>query len=156
MIKIWKNLKSLTWHPLEWPYYSFTFLGHGRQSTLNHFVGMKRDLKPECLYQISIDDPTVTLKFFQEFLANSIMKIIGSCSFLCMQFFETVLKNLNGPWRNFWMVDKWFSTTPQQEEKIMKASQDLQPILAVFCLTQYIWIIWIITAIFQKCIIICF
>ena len=53
-------------------YCGSTFLGHGRYTDiLSHFVGMTKDLKSECLYQISVDGPTVNIKVFQEFLATT-------------------------------------------------------------------------------------
>ena len=88
-------------------YYGFTFLGQSRHTNiLNHFVGMTKDLKSECLYELSVDGLTVNMKFFQEFSANSKMRIIiflmilvVALSTLCMELFQSVLKNLDG--RNF-------------------------------------------------------
>ena len=51
---------------------------------------------------------------------------------LCMEPLELVLENLDESLRSFWKVHTWFSTTPpppHQQEKITKASQDVQPIL---------------------------
>ena len=49
-------------------YYGSTFREHSRHTViLNHFVGMTKDPKSECLYQISMYGPTVNMKVFQEF-----------------------------------------------------------------------------------------
>ena len=71
-------------------YYCFTFLGHGRHTDiLNHYVEMTKGLKLEYFCQISMDDPTVNMKFFESFLSklknenyHSLVDI-GSCSPHC-------------------------------------------------------------------------
>ena len=57
--------------------------------------------------------------------------LVVALSTLRTELFKSMLKNLNGPWRNFWKVQTLFSSTPQQQRKITKASQDIQPIPAV-------------------------
>ena len=68
-------------------YYGSSFLGHGRHSDiLNHFMSLTRSLKSEALYQVSMDEPNVNLKFFKEFAASfkednfHSLVDIGSCS----------------------------------------------------------------------------
>ena len=71
--------------------YGSMLLGHDRQ-TYNHFVGMAKELKSECLYQISMDGLAVNMKFL-----NMNMTLMVSLSTLCMVLFGPALKNLNGP-----------------------------------------------------------
>ena len=89
--------------------YSSMFLGHDRHTyILNHFVGMAKEFKSECLYQISMDGLTVNMKFLnmniKTLWQNSKLRIIlhfmtlvVSLSTLCMVLFGPVPKNLNGP-----------------------------------------------------------
>ena len=71
-------------------HYCFTFLGHGRHTDiLNHYVEMTKGLKLEYFCQISMDDPTVNMKFFESFLPklknenyHSLVDI-GGCSPHC-------------------------------------------------------------------------
>ena len=52
-------------------HYGSTFLGHGRHTdVLNYFVGMTKDRKSECSYQMTMDGPTANMKFLQEFSAK--------------------------------------------------------------------------------------
>ena len=50
-----------------------------------------------------------------------------------LQLFESMMKNLNGPWRMFWKVFRWFSKTSQQKGKIMKVLEDLLRYLVYHC-----------------------
>ena len=68
-------------------YCGSSFLGHGRHNDiLNHFTSLIRSLKSEALYQVSMDEPNVNLKFFKEFAADfkednfHSLVDIGSCS----------------------------------------------------------------------------
>ena len=119
-------------------YYGPTFHGYGRLTCWITLLEWKKTSNLN-VYTKSLDGPTVNTNVFQELLKNSRMIIfihllilVVALSTLCMELFEPVLKNLNGSWKNFWNVHTWFSTAPHQEEKIIKESQDLQPILAVF------------------------
>ena len=68
-------------------YFGFTFLGHGtHQDLLTHFQEVTKEIKYSHLYQVSIDSPSVNLKFYQEFStrfkennSHSLLDI-GSCS----------------------------------------------------------------------------
>jgi len=82
-IRFWDDLDD----SVKVRYYDSSFLGHGKHTDiLNHFNELTKNLKSECLYQISMDGPNVNLKFFQEFSAkfkvenyHSLVDI-GSCS----------------------------------------------------------------------------
>ena len=101
-------------------------------------------------------DMADTLTFFlKNFRQNWRMRIIipalilvVALSTLSMELFEPILKNLNKPWRNFWRLHLWFYTTPQEEGKFFNLFLQFLP--------NKIWIMWIITAIFQKCVTVCF
>ena len=64
-------------------YYGSPFLGHASYTDiLNHFVGMAKDLKSECLYQVSLDGPTVNMKVCKEFSEkkNHLMVLVVALS----------------------------------------------------------------------------
>ena len=78
-------------------YHGSTLLGHCRQTHwhLNDFVGMTKDLKSECLHQISVDGSTVNMKFFQEFSRMRIIIHLSNQSWkIWMDLEETYLRSI--------------------------------------------------------------
>ena len=62
---------------------------------LNDFVGMTKDLKSECLHQISVDGSTVNIKFFQEFSRmRIIIHLSNQCWKIWMDLEETYVRSI--------------------------------------------------------------
>ena len=81
-----------------------TFFGHGtHQNLLKHFHEVTKELDHSKLYQISMDGPSVNLKFYneivqdrQENMIHSLI-LIGSCSLLIVHgSFKLVQRKLAG------------------------------------------------------------
>ena len=80
---------------------------------------------------------------------------------LCMEPLELVLENLDESLRSFWKVHTWFSTTPPppsptNKRRLRKHHRMFNLSSSTYPLLNLVWIVWIITAIFQKGNIVCF
>ena len=93
------------WESVSNRYFGSSFLGHTtHQDLCSHFIDVTEDLNSTRLYQISMNGPSVTIKFYNEFIKKTQechhqLIDMGSCSldiihgvrFLRTQTFRSVV-----------------------------------------------------------------
>ena len=103
-IRFWDvNLNKVSFR-----YFGSTFLGHGtHQDLLIHFQEVTKEINYSHLYQVSMDGPSINLKFYQEFStcfkennSHSLLDI-GSCSLhVVHRSFTTGVEKSGWKWKN--------------------------------------------------------
>ena len=110
-------------------YYDLTFLCHGTHiDLLNHFKSITDTLPSSKLYQISMDEPNVNLKFYKDFSAlhkeNNLHSLIniGTCSLHTVHgSFQLEFKKLVGALKKHLEVPILYSTAALLVVKILRA-----------------------------------